>query len=108
MYEGVCEGINTKCIGKKYIRPRYSDIAFFPVPCIAKKHLCLGVSGLCLGGSGWGLRVSGYELMQNILAQIYIGHVCSYTAFYSSARLYVKTLMSGWCLDGVCGCLDHI
>ena len=39
-----------------------------------------------LGVSAWGLRVSGDELMQNILAQIYVGHVSLDIAFYSSAR----------------------
>ena len=47
---------------------------------------CLGVSELYLGVSAWGLRVSGDELMQNILAQIYVGHVSLDIAFYSSAR----------------------
>ena len=56
------------------------------MPYIAKKCLCLGVSELYLGVSAWGLRVSGDELMQNILAQIYVGHVSLDIAFYSSAR----------------------
>ena len=49
--EGVWGGINTKSVGKNHIRSLYSGIAFLPVPCIAKKCLCLGVSRLCLGGS---------------------------------------------------------
>ena len=52
---------------------------------LQKQCLCLGVSELYLGVSAWGLRVSGDELMQNILAQIYIGHVRLDNAFYSSA-----------------------
>ena len=59
-------------------------ILLFLEPCIAYKCLCLGVSELCLGVSGWGLMMSGDELMQNILAPIYIGHVNSDIAFYSS------------------------
>ena len=59
---------------------------FFQCPILQKKCLCLGVSELYLGVSAWGLRVSGDELMQNILAQIYVGHVSLDIAFYSSAR----------------------
>ena len=44
------------------------------------------MSELYLGVSAWGLRVPGDELMQNILAQIYVGHVSLDIAFYSSAR----------------------
>ena len=40
---------NTKSIGKISIS---SDIAFLPVPSIAYKYLCLGVSGWCLRVSG--------------------------------------------------------
>ena len=59
---------------------------FFQCPILPKKCLCLGVSDLYLGVSARGLRVSGDELMQNILAQIYVGHVSLDIAFYSSAR----------------------
>ena len=41
---------------------------------------------LCLEVYEWSLRVSGDELIQNMLAQIYIGHVSSDIAFYSNAR----------------------
>jgi hypothetical protein len=41
---------------------------------------------LCLEVYEWSLRVSGDELIQNMLAQIYIGHVISDIAFYSNAR----------------------
>ena len=50
------------------------------------KMPCIGVCELCRGVSGWGLRVSGDALIQNNLSQIYIGHVSSDAAFYSSTR----------------------
>ena len=62
------------------------------------------MSGLCLGVSGWFMRVSGDVLIPNILAKIFIAHDSSCIAFFSSALLIPKSLMSGGCLDGVCGC----
>ena len=71
---------------KKILGHDTQILPFLPVPYIATKCLCLGVSELYLGVSAWGLRVSGDELMQNILAQIYVGHVSLDIAFYSSAH----------------------
>ena len=50
-------------------------LPFLPVPVIAYKCLCAGVSGLCLGVSGWGLRMSRDVLAPNMLAQTHIGLV---------------------------------
>ena len=45
--------INTKSVGKQIILGHDTQIlSFIPVPCIAYKCLCLGVSGLCLRVSG--------------------------------------------------------
>ena len=59
-------------------------LPFLPVPYIAQKMPMSWVSEFYLGVSAQGLRVSGDELMQNIFAQIYIGHVILDNAFYSS------------------------
>ena len=82
--EGVWGGININSRKYKAMILRYC--LFFQCPILQKKCLCLGMSELYLGVSAWGLRVSGDELMQNILAQIYVGHVSLDIAFYSSAR----------------------
>ena len=65
--------------------------------------LCLRVSGLCLRVSGWGLSVSGDVLIPNLLVKMYQIHASSDIAFSSGALYYVKTVLSGECLDGVCG-----
>ena len=59
---------------------------FFQCPILQKNAYVWIVSELYLGVSAWGLRVSGDELMQNILAQIYVDHVSLDIAFYSSAE----------------------
>ena len=51
--ESVWGCINTKYVGKQIILGHDTQIlSFIPVPCIAYKCLCLGVSGLCLRVSG--------------------------------------------------------
>ena len=55
----------------------------------------------CLGC----LRVAGDVFIPNKLAQSFIVRVSSDVTYSSSACSYVKTPMSGGCLDGVCGCL---
>ena len=71
-------------LAKEYIRSRYSDIAGSSSALYCIKMQCFGVCELCLGVSGWGLGVSGDEFMQNVLAQVYVGHVSSDIAFYFS------------------------
>ena len=85
VFEGVLGGINTKSRIYMYLVMMLRYCLFFQCPILPKKCLCLGVSELYLGVSARGLRVSGDELMQNILAQIYIGHARLDNAFYSSA-----------------------
>ena len=60
--------------------------------------------------SGWCVRVSGDVLIPNPFAKDCIS---SDIAFSSNTLLYVKLpmsggvwMVSGWCLDGVCGCLN--
>ena len=69
-----------ECLGRhqyqicwqKYILGHDTQILhFLPVPCIAQKCICFGVSELCLGVSGLGLMVSGYVLIPNLLVKMY-------------------------------------
>ena len=84
--ESVWGCINTKSVGKQIILGDDTQIlSFSPVPCIAYKCLCLGVSGLCLRVSGWGLSVSGDVLIPNLLENMYKSHASSDIAFSSSA-----------------------
>ena len=67
---------------------------------------CLGMTWWCLEVSGWCVRVSGDVSIPNPFARDYVR---SDIAFSSNAPLYIKLPMSGvsgWCLDGVWGCLD--
>ena len=89
-------------VAKNYDRPWYSYIAFITLYCI-KMHISWGVwimsGGVCMGSEFvWGC-------INTMLVKMYIGYDSSDIAFSSSARWYVKTPMSGGCLDGVCGCL---
>jgi len=103
---------NTKSIGKFSISSQYSNIALSPstIYCI-KTPMSGGVwmvsesvwmmSRLCL-------RVSEDASIPNLLAKIYIRPWYSNLAFSSSVMYCKRTPMSGGCLGGVCGCLDHI
>ena len=51
--------------------------------------------------------MSGDVLIPNLLVRIYKTFASPDIACSSSARLYIKMPMSGRCLDGVGGCLDH-
>ena len=51
--------------------------------------------------------MSGEELIPNLLVKMYKSLASSDIGVSSSALLYLKTPMSGGCLDGVSGCLAH-
>ena len=78
----------------------------FRCPVLHRKAIAWGCLD-CVWGCLDGVWVSGDVLIPNLLVKIYKTFASSDIACSSSALLCIKTPMSGRCLDGVCGCLDH-
>ena len=105
--ENVWGCISTKSVCKQIISGKTLRYCLlFRCPVLHRKAIAWGCLD-CVWGCLDGVWVSGDVLIPNLLVKIYKTFASSDIACSSSALLCIKTPMSGRCLDGVCGCLDH-